>query len=167
MLRQQTSCSDWSISNLSLQAVPLYLEASPMNICLQLSEIFLCFFLLPCSQWRVSSQPTQGPHGLLDHRHQLRHRLPVPPGRPETRPADAGRPPHAQRPGHSPRWRRHRGRLSPGSALTAAAVLLPQKGADAFGTSSGQSVNWRCIEAVFARILPKEGRRLNRAMDNV
>lgn len=133
---------------------------SLINICLQLSLTLLWIFLPPCSQWRVSPQPAQGPHGLPVHGRQLRHGLPVPPGRPEDRPADAGRPAHAQRPGHGPRWPRHRGRLPPGPPLTAAVVKdaaalgrEPKRRREPGGTVGGPK--WRCIER--ASVLPKEG----------
>lgn len=78
----------------------------------------LCFFLL--SEWRVSSQPAQGPYRLVVHRHQLWYRLPVPAGWSENRPADAWRLAHAQRPRHGPYRPRHRGRVSLRPALATA-----------------------------------------------
>ena len=141
----------------SVSEVDASVSTSQRNICLQLCLTFLWVSLLLCSQWRVSPQPAQGPHGLLVHRRQLRHRLPFPPGRPENRPADAGRPPHAQRPRHGPRWPCHRGRLSPGPPLTEAGVGLAGgrcclrmevKEMEPGGIVGGPK--WRCME----RVLP-------------
>lgn len=72
------------------------------------SNILLCF-----SEWRVSSEPPQGPDQLTVHRHRLRRGLPVPTGWFKNWPSDSGWPAHAEWPRHDPRRPRHRGRISP------------------------------------------------------
>lgn len=72
------------------------------------------------SHRRVSAEPLQRADQLIGgrRRRQLRSRHAVSSGRAEDRPADPGRPAHAQRPRHGAGRPRHRGHVQDGQAVT-------------------------------------------------